>query len=53
MTDVHGMDPSRLRPMELMPIADGSQLAMIDAYTGHVVVVRLDRQGQPVYVSTQ
>ncbi len=53
LAGVYGIDPSRLRVVEVMPIADGMQMALMDVATGRVMVVRMDRYGRPVYMSAQ
>ena len=47
---VHGIPPSRLAPVEMMPVAQGHQLALMDLETGRVIVVRIDKYGRPVYL---
>jgi len=49
----YGIDPSKLMPIEVMPVTDGTQMALMDIATGDIIVVRLDRYGRPVYMNAQ
>lgn len=53
LAGVYGIDPSRLRPVEVMPVADGMQMALMDVATGRIIIVRIDKYGRPVYMSAQ
>ena len=50
LAQVHGIDPRRFVPTEVMPVADGYQMTLIEAATGNMIVVRVDRYGRPVYL---
>ncbi len=50
LSSVHGIDPNNYEPLETMPVADGRQLTLIEKATGHVIVVRIDKFGRPVYL---
>jgi len=51
LAGMYGVDSSKLMPIEVMPVADGTQMALMDIATGSVIVVRLDRYGTPVYAN--
>lgn len=50
LAEVHGIDARRFIPVEVMPVAEGHQLTLMDVTTNNVIVVRVDIYGRPVYL---